>query len=223
MLDRGSLFEMGRGFGGSVVTALARLDGRPVGAVAFDPLVWGGGLTAEGSDKLARFVDLCQTFHLPLAMFVDQPGFVLGVAAERKGTIRHGVRAVAAVYQARVPAVHVVLRRVYGVGGAGLWQAQRLVLRYAWPSADWGSVPVEGGLEAAYRADLEAADDPEALHAEIALRLDAVRSPFRTAEAFGIEEIVDPRDTRPLLCRWVTDAYAALPPLLGPSQFGMRP
>jgi acetyl-CoA carboxylase carboxyltransferase component len=156
-------------------------------------------------------------------MLVDQPGFVLGVAAERKGTIRHGVRAVAAVYQATVPTAHVVIRRVYGVGGAGLWHAQGLVLRYAWPSADWGSVPIEGGLEAAYRADLEAAEDPQTLRTEIAARLDAVRSPFRTAETFGIEEIVDPRDTRPLLCRWVADAYSALPPLLGPSRFGMRP
>jgi len=223
VVDAGSLFEMGRRFGGSVVTALARLDGRPVGVVAFDPLVWGGGLTAEGSDKLTRFVDLCDTFHLPLVKLVDQTGFVLGVQAERKGTIRHGVRAVAAIHQASVPSVAVVIRRVYGVGGAGLWDGQGLNLRYAWPSADWGSLPLEGGIEAAYRADLEAADDPAAMLRDITERLDAVRSPFRTAEHFGIESIIDPRDTRAMLCRWAHDAYAVVPHLLGASARSMRP
>jgi len=223
VLDAGSIFELARDFGGSLVTALARLDGHPCGVIAFDSLVWGGGLTAEASDKLTRFIDLCQTFHLPLVKLVDQPGFVLGVAAERKGTIRHGVRAVSAVYQATVPAVAVVLRRVYGVGGAGLWNAGALNLRYAWPSADWGSVPIEGGLEAAYRAELEVADDPDAHHAEIAARLDAVRSPFRTAERFGIEEIIDPRDTRPLLCEWMRRIWPVLATQLGPSAHGMRP
>jgi len=223
VLDAGSVFEMGRRFGGSVITALARLDGLPVGVVAFDPSVWGGGLTAEGSDKLTRFVDLCDTFHLPLLKLVDQPGFVLGVQSERKGTIRRGVRAVAAIHQARVPSVAVVVRRVYGVGGAGLWDGQGLNLRYAWPSADWGSLPLEGGIEAAYRADLEAAVDRDALLAEITGRLDAVRSPFRTAEHFGIEAVIDPRETSPVLCRWVHDAYAVVPHLLGPSAREMRP
>jgi acetyl-CoA carboxylase carboxyltransferase component len=223
VFDAGSLFEMGRRFGGSVVCALARLDGLPVGVVGFDPLVWGGGMTAEGSDKLARFVDLCDTFHLPLVKLVDQPGFVLGVQSERKGTIRRGVRAVAAVHQASVPSVAVVIRRVYGVGGAGLWDGQGLNLRYAWPSADWGSLPLEGGVEAAYRADLEASEDPDALLADITARLDAVRSPFRTAEHFGIEAILDPRETRPVLCRWVHDAYAVVPHLLGPTARAMRP
>jgi len=223
VLDSGSVFEMGRRFGGSVITALARLDGLPVGVVAFDPLVWGGGLTAEGSDKLTRFVDLCDTFHLPLVKLVDQPGFVLGVQSERKGTIRRGVRAVAAIHQAAVPSVAVVVRRVYGVGGAGLWDGQGLNLRYAWPSADWGSLPLEGGIEAAYRADLDAAEDRAALLGDITTRLDAVRSPFRTAEHFGIEAIIDPRETRPVLCRWVHDAYGVVPHLLGPTARSMRP
>jgi acetyl-CoA carboxylase carboxyltransferase component len=223
VLDTGSVFETGRRFGGSVITALARLDGLPVGVVAFDPLVWGGGLTAEGSDKLTRFVDLCDTFHLPLVKLVDQPGFVLGVQSERKGTIRRGVRAVAAIHQATVPSVAVVVRRVYGVGGAGLWDGQGLNLRYAWPSADWGSLPLEGGIEAAYRADLDAAEDRAALLDDITTRLDAVRSPFRTAEHFGIEAIIDPRETRPVLCRWVHDAYGVVPHLLGPAARSMRP
>ena len=97
------------------------------------------------------------------------------------------------------------------------------VQRYAWPSADWGSLPIEGGIEAAYRRELEASDDPAALIEEIRERLDAVRSPFRTAERFGVEEIIDPRDTRPLLCEWVHDAYALLPAQLGRPAYGTRP
>ena len=223
VFDQGSLFELARHFGGSLITALGRLDGYPVAVLAGDPRVYGGGLTAAASDKLARFVDFAGTFHLPVVHLVDQPGFVVGVEAERAGTIRHGVRALAAVYQAEVPFVSVIVRRVFGVAGAGHGHAQRLNLRFAWPSGDWGSLPVEGGLEAAYRRDLEAAADPEALKAEIAARLDAVRSPFRTAEAFGVEKLIDPRDTRPLLVEWVADAYRLVVTQLGPSSRPARP
>jgi len=221
--DSASVFELGRYVGGATVTALARLDGRPVGALAPDPYVGGGGLTAEGADKLERFVDLCQTFHLPIVNFVDQPGLVIGREAERKGTIRRGVRAIAAIYQASVPMIEIIIRRVFGVGGAGMTNAHGLNLRYAWPSGDWGSLPVEGGVEVAFRRELEASDDPESLRQTILQRMEAVRSPFRTAEAFGVEEIIDPRDTRPLLCDWVHDAYALLPQQLGPSTHAMRP
>ena len=222
VLDADSIFETQR-YGGSVITALARLDGHPVGVVACDPFSAGGCMTAEGADALVRFADLCSTFHVPMVTFTDQPGLLIGTRSEQRATIRHGVRAISAVYQASVPAAEVILRRVFGVGGAGLVNRHRIVRRWAWPSADWGSLPVEGGIEAAYRADLEAADDPAALLADIRRRLDAVRSPFRTAEQFGIEEIIDPRETRPLLCEWVRDAYATLPAAPGRPSFGTRP
>jgi acetyl-CoA carboxylase carboxyltransferase component len=222
VLDRDSFFEIGRYFGRSQVTGLARLDGYPVGVLANDPYHYGGGLDAAGSEKLARFVDLCDTFHLPVVNFADQPGFVIGEAAERAGTIRKGMLALAAVYQASVPWATVVVRRVYGVAGAGHQNHARHNLRVAWPSADWGSLPIEGGLEAAYRRDLANAADPEALRAELSERLNAVRSPFRTAEAFNIEEIIDPRETRPLLCEWVALAYEVEALRLGPKARGMR-
>ncbi len=210
VLDRGSLFELGARHGRSIICALARLEGQPVGVIASDPKHYGGGLTGAASDKLVRFVDLCDTFRLPVANFVDQPGFVIGTDAERAGTMRRGTRAIFAIHQATVPWVSVLVRKAYGVAGASHGDHSRLNLRYAWPSGDWGSLPIAGGLEAAYRRELEAAEDPVAMRAEIEARLNAVRSPFRTAEGFGIEEIVDPRDTRPLLCAWAKRAYAIL-------------
>ena len=222
ILDAGSVLEIQR-YGGSIVTALARLDGHPVGVVACDPYIAGGCMTAEGADAVIRLADLCSTFHLPIVTFTDQPGLLIGSRAEQRATIRHGVRAISAVYQASVPGAEIIIRRVFGVGGAGLTNRHRVIRRWAWPSADWGSLPVEGGIEAAYRADLERSDDPAALLAEIRARLDSVRNPLRTAERFGIEEIIDPRESRPLLCDWVRDAYAVLPSQPGRPSFGTRP
>jgi len=225
VFDRGSVFELGARYGRSLVTALARLGGRPVGVLASDPNHYAGGLTGDASDKLARFVDQCDQFHLPVVNLVDQPGFVIGTHAERQNTIRRGARALYASYQATVPWVSVLVRKVYGVAGAGHGNHAALNLRYAWPSGEWGSLPLEGGIEAAYRRDLEAADDPAALRAEIQERLDAVRSPFRTAERFGVEEIIDPRDTRPLLCDWAERAHELVRHELpaGPKRRGPRP
>ncbi len=225
VFDRDSLFELGARYGRSLVTALARLDGRPVGVLCADPEHYAGGLTADASEKLTRFVDLCDQFRLPVVNFVDQPGFVIGTEAERRGTIRRGTRALTAVYQATVPWVSVLVRKVYGVAGAAHGHAGRLNLRYAWPSGDWGSLPIEGGIEAAYRRELEAAEDPVALRAEIEERLNAVRSPFRTAERFMVEDIIDPRDTRPLLCEWAARAHELVRQdvAAGPKSRGLRP
>src|SRR5262250_1891714 len=223
VLDRDSFFEIGGLYGRPLVTGLARLNGCPVGALAGAPMRGGGALDPAGSEKMTRFVDLCDTFHLPVVNFVDQPGFLIGVAAERAGTVRKGVRALSAIYQASVPWLTVIVRRVFGVAGAGHANVQALNLRYAWPSGDWGSLPLEGGIEAAYKRELEAAPDRAALHREIEARLNAVRSPFRTAEAFGIEEIIDPRDTRPLLTDWVALAYELESTRLGPKTRGLRP
>jgi len=223
VLDHDSFFEIGRHFGRPLVTGLARLDGYPIGIMACDPQQGGGVLDAPGSEKMTRFVDFCDTFHMPVVHFVDQPGFLIGTRAEREGTARYGARAMAAVYQATVPWVSVILRRVYGVAGAAHGNAQALNLRYAWPSGDWGSLPIEGGVMAAYRRDIEAAPDPDTRRLEIEEMLNAVRSPFLTAEAFGIEEIIDPRETRPLLCEWIATAYEKIPSELGPKRRGFRP
>jgi acetyl-CoA carboxylase carboxyltransferase component len=225
VMDRGSVFETGKAYGRPLMTALARLGGRPVGVMASDPEHYAGGLTGDASDKMARFVDMCDQFHLPVANFVDQPGFVIGTQSEKAGTIRRGGRAIAAVHQASVPWVSVIVRKAYGVAGAAHGDSSRLNLRYAWPSGEWGSLPIAGGLEAAYRRQLEEADDPDALRAEIQQRLDAVTSPFRSAERFSIEDIIDPRDTRPLLCEWAERAHELVRHELagGPKRRGLRP
>jgi acetyl-CoA carboxylase carboxyltransferase component len=225
VLDRGSVFELGEAFGRSTITCLGRLGGRPVGVLASDPEHYGGGVTADAAEKTARFVDMCDQFHLPVVNFVDVPGFVIGTQAERAGTIRRGARGLFSVVQASVPWVSILVRKVYGVAGAGHGDGSRLNLRFAWPSGNWGSLPLAGGLEAAYRRELEAAEDPAALRAAIAARLEAVTSPFRTAERFSVEEIIDPRDTRPILCDWAERAHELVLHELGngPKKRGPRP
>jgi len=222
--DRDSLFELSPHYGRSLVTDFARLNGYPVGMMANDPMHVGGALDAAASEKLMRFVDLCDTFHLPVVNLVDQPGFMVGTAAERQGTIRKGVRALCAIEESRVPWIAVIVRKCYGVAGGGHGRHGGLNLRYAWPSAEWGSLPVEGGVEAAYRREIEAAPDPDQKRRELEDKLNQLRSPFRTAEAFGVEEMIDPRDTRPLLCRFVEIAQELVRTELGPKwRFGMRP
>src|SRR3989441_4082863 len=223
VVDRGSFLEIGAKYGPSLVAGPGPPDRYSAGLMANRPLHSGGPLTADGSGKTTRKVDLCDTFHLPVVNFVDNPGFLIGTQAEKAGTIRKGGRALQAVYQASVPWITIIVRRVFGVAGAGHANVQALNLRYAWPSGDWGSLPLEGWIEAAYKRELEAAPDRAALLKEIEARLNVYRSPFRTAEAFNIEEIIDPRDTRPLLTDWIALAYDNEATRLGPKTRGMRP
>lgn len=223
IVDSDSFFEIGFYYGRPLVTGLARLNGYPVGVMANDPRHGGGAPNAAACDKMIRLVDICDTFHIPVVNFVDNPGFLIGSAAERAGTIRAGARALVAVYQATTPWISILIRRCYGVAGAGHGNAQSLNLRYAWPSGDWGSLPIEGGVQAAYKRDIESSPDPAARRREIEENLNQFRSPLRTAEAFGVEEIIDPRDTRPLLCEWIEGAYGMLPSELGPKTRAVRP
>jgi len=221
IFDKGSVFPYAQ-YGGSTFTALARLDGRPVGVIASDPMK-GATTTAEGAMAVTRLVDLCETFHLPLVSLTDQAGISIGSAAERQGTVRFGSRAIAAIYQAKGPQAELVLRRVFGVGGAGAVNRHRANRSWSWPSGAWGSLPQQGGIEAAFRAELARAPDREAAIARIARELEFIASPFRTAERFGVQDVVDPRESRPLLCDWVKDAYRLLPERLGRPSFGARP
>jgi len=221
LVDRGSFFEMGRNFGRPVITGLARLDGRPVGIMASDPFHYAGAWTADACQKVVRFCDLAETFHLPVVYLLDCPGFLIGLDAEKSAVIRHGVRAMAAMNQCTVPWCTVIVRNAFGVAGAVHKPAGRFTMRYAWLSAYWGSLPLEGGIEAAYRAEIEAATDPKAKLLEIETRLNKLRSPFRSAETFGVEEIIDPRDTRQLICEFARLSDTLRTP--GVARFGIRP
>jgi acetyl-CoA carboxylase carboxyltransferase component len=222
VFDRDSIFEIGRYNGRSIVTCFARLHGYPVGAMINDPYQLAGALDADASEKVIRFVDLCDSFHLPIVNMVDQPGVAIGLAAEKAGTIRKAMRALAAISQTQVPFVAVFIRRAFGVAGSGYGRQHDLNLRYAWPSGYWGSIPIEGGVAAAYRRELEAAEDPDARLEELEKHYQNLVSPFRTAERFGVTDIIDPRDTRPLLCDWVEMAYDVLPEQLGMVRRSMR-
>lgn len=200
LVDQGDFFEIGHHWGRSLVTGFARLDGWPVAIVANDPYIYGGGWTRAASEKVTRFIDLAETFRLPVVHLVDVPGFQIGIEAEQAATIRAGVRAMSAISQTTVPWCTVILRKCFGIAGAAHRPEGRFTMRYAWPSAQWGSLPVAGGLEAAYKKELEAAEDPIAERKLIAQRLADLSSPMLTAEKFGIEDIIDPRDTRRVLC-----------------------
>ncbi|MES2717608.1 MAG: carboxyl transferase domain-containing protein [Pseudomonadota bacterium] len=221
VVDQGSFFEMGANFGRSIIAGLARIDGHPVLLLASDPYHYGGSWGAETCQKVIRYVDMAETFHLPVVYLMDCPGFMIGLEAERSATIRMGVRAMAAMSQTSVPWCTVIVRNAFGVAGAAHKPFNRLSLRYAWLSAYWGSLPLEGGIEAAYRADIEAAEDPKAELLRIEARLNALRSPFRSAEKFWVEEIIDPRQTRKLLVDFVHLAEPLRTP--GKASFSMRP
>lgn len=215
VIDRDSGFEIRPRYGRAVITSLARLGGRPVGIVANDPKVYGGAMDAAAARKQIQFMELCDTFHLPIVFFVDVPGFMVGLKAEAEGTLREGMRAVYTAGQLSVPTLTLVIRKCYGMAGMATCNKRDIDLKIAWPSGEWGSLPLEGGVAAAFRREIEAAPDPRAREAEIEAELRAYASPFRSAEALAVEEIIDPRETRPMLCEYVALAEGRLRTGLG--------
>ncbi|MEM6707255.1 MAG: carboxyl transferase domain-containing protein [Pseudomonadota bacterium] len=221
VVDVDSWFEMGAGFGCSQVTGFARINGQPVGVLANDCAVYAGAMTAEAAQKYRRFVELCDTFHVPIVNFVDQPGFMIGPEAERAGTIRFGMAAVAAAAQATVPWASIQIHKGFGVATAAHFGPDAYVL--LWPSAESGALPVEGGVAVAYRREIAAAADPEAHRRAIEERLREHRTPFPRAESFAVHDLIDPRETRPQLCEWIDWIQPRLDALREPIRFMPRP
>lgn len=221
VFDRGSFFEMGKGYGRSQIVGLARLNGQPVGVWANDGRHLAGAMTADGAQKARRFMELCETFHLPIVTLIDEPGFMIGSQSEKQATIRHGAAAVLTAAMVNVPWASVMVRRSFGVAQAAHYGPDAYVL--AWPSAESGPLPVEGGVAVAFRREIAAAEDPDAKRRELEEMLAARQSPFPRAEAFAIHELIDPRETRPMLCRWIDRVQPLLPDLLGPAAFALRP
>jgi acetyl-CoA carboxylase carboxyltransferase component len=224
VFDRDSLFEIQPSYGKAVITTLARLNGKVVGVVASNPMAYGGAIDAKAARKQTHFIELCDTFHIPLVFLVDVPGFMVGRDAEAAGTLREGMRSVFVSLQATVPIATVVIRKCYGMAGMAATDKNGLGLKLAWPTAEWGSLPIEGGVAAAFRREIAAAEDPAAKEREIEQRLRLVASPFRTAEAFGVEDIIDPRETRSYLSRFIDTAQSSMKTTLGPKlKMGVRP
>lgn len=223
IVDRGSVFEIGPTFGRGVITSLTRIGGRVVGIVANNPM-HGSLVDVRAARKQTRFIDLCDTFHIPLIFLVDVPGVQIGVDAESESILREGMRCAVASMQATVPIITLVIRRCYGMAGMATRDRDGLDFKIAWPSAEWGSLPIEGGAAAAYKREIAAAADPTLRLREIENELIQLASPFRSAEAFAVEDVIDPRETRPYLAAFVETAQSRLATSLGlKPRYGVRP
>lgn len=214
VVDAGSFFEIAPRYGRARVTGLARIDGHPIGVMANDTRQRGGSTDVAAGAKIMRLLQLCDTFHLPVVSFADEPGFMVGLESEKQGIERAGARLVTLMCLTRMPWITFVVGRLFGVAGQCHHRPSGMFRRYCWPSARWGSMHIAGGASAAYRREIESAPDPEARRLEIEARLEALASPFRTAEATG-QDIVDPRDTRALLADFVVDAQRILQSQVG--------
>jgi acetyl-CoA carboxylase carboxyltransferase component len=227
MADKGSFFEIGPLWGTDQVTGFVRFNGYPMGVLASDSRhINGGALTADGCDKLRRHLDLCDLFHLPVLNLIDNPGFAVGIEHEVTGTIRKGGEWMVAFAQVSVPIFTVLMRRSFGVAGNNYATPRSAAsTRVAWPAADVGGIPPEGGIEAAYKRQLAEAADPAALRAEINARIESVRGPIGPLNRFEIEEMIDPRDTRRLVCEWLADTWRLVtqPSRLVPRALQFRP
>lgn len=226
VVDKDSAFEYAPYYGRSVVTILARIDGYPVAVISNDGRWYGGAQDVPGAEKMLKFIDLADTFHIPIVYMADVPGYMIGPDAEKTGPERKACRVHAAMHQSTVPWAAILVRRCFGVAGAGHSPYNHILLRYAWPSGRWGSLPIAGGALAEFRREIEAATDPEAKRREIEERLKKRQSPLRTAGEFGLmglEDVIDPRDTRPILAEFVRQAQEVTCTQLGLKFRGMRP
>ncbi len=226
VVDNGEFFEMRRHWASSIITGFARLDGYSVGIIGSDPMKLAGAMDGWAAEKYAHFVDLCDAFNLPVVIFLDMPGFMLGSHAERIATMRRGIRALIASAEAKVPKIEFNIRKAYGVAADAahsLGHPDGLNLRFGWPAGEWGGIPIEGGVAAAYRREIENAPDPEAHRAMIEERLLKLRSPFRAAYRGDVVDLIDPRETRRLACTFVKLAQPMLHKLAQREKRAVRP
>ena len=216
VLDHDSFFEITPFYGRSRMIGLGRVNGYPVGVMINNPKRRGGSMDVAAGTKVIRFLQLCDTFHLPMVYFADEPGFMVGPEQQSQGIVRAGAKMLCATLRTRMPWISIIIRQLYGVAGQCHDRPSGMFKRVAWPSGHWGSMHISGGVSAAYRRVIAESDDPQAKQAEIEAKLQNLSSPFKTAEAFNIEEIIDPRETRPMLCDFMEVAQSMLETQLGP-------
>ena len=200
VVDRSSFFEILPLFAPMMITGLARLNGHTIGIVANQPKVFAGAITAKAGQKYRHFIDLCNAYHVPLVFLVDTPGVMTGPESEREGSLKFGLAVAHSLAWADVPKFTVVIRKAFGYGGSamcGYLGGQTLTL--AWPSVDFASLPVDSAILAGHGAELAAADDPEALYKRLEEEYRLFSGVYPAAAAFNIDDVIDPRETRPRL------------------------
>jgi methylmalonyl-CoA decarboxylase subunit alpha len=202
IVDDGEWFDLKPRFARTIITCLARMGGRPVGIVANQPKHLAGILENDSADKAARFINLCDAYGIPLLFLQDVPGFMVGTKVERAGIIRHGAKMLYAVSRATVPKVTVVVRKAYGAGYYVMCgRAYEPDLIVAWPSAEISVMGPEGAVNIIFRKQIEAADDPDATRAEMIEGIRRTIDPYIAAGNAMVDDIIDPRETRPVVCR----------------------
>lgn len=212
LVDEGSRLELRRGFAPGIVTSLARVEGRPLGIVANDPTHLGGAIDSDGSDKTARFLQVCDAHGLPVLFACDTPGFMVGPGSEATAAVRHMSRLFVTGANLSVPCATVILRKAYGLGAqamaAGSFKAPEFVV--AWPTGELGGMGLEGAVRLGFRAELEAEPDPAArqrlLDEMVAAAYEHGKG-LNVAAQFEIDDVIDPADTR----RWITSALLSAP------------
>jgi acetyl/propionyl-CoA carboxylase alpha subunit/acetyl-CoA carboxylase carboxyltransferase component len=209
LADEDSVLELRRGFGVGVITALVRIEGRPMGLIANNPVHLGGAIDRDAADKAARFLQLCDAHGLPVVSLCDTPGFMVGPDAERTATVRHFSRLFVIGANLRVPFVTVVLRKGYGLGAqamaGGSFKAPLATV--AWPTGEIGGMGLEGAVRLGFRKELEAAEDPEALFEHMVAAAYEHGKALNAASVFELDDVIDPVDTR----RWITTAFGEAP------------
>jgi len=209
LCDEGSVLELRQGFAPGMLTALARVDGRALGVVANDPTHLGGAIDADGADKAARFMQLCDAFELPLLFLCDTPGFMVGPAAERTATVRHFARMFVTGANLTVPTGTIVLRKGYGLGAqamaGGSFKAPLFVV--GWPTSEFGGMGLEGAVRLGMRRELEAIEDEQERERVFGATVAAAYEHGRglNMAAYGeIDDVIDPADSR----RWIATLFA---------------
>ena len=202
IVDNGNFFEIKPDFAPNIITTLARMGGHTVGIIANQPMVMAGAIDYKAAAKYRHFVDLCSAYHVPLIFLTDVPGVMTGSQAEAEGTLRSGLACAYSLAFADVPIITVVIKKAFGyggsaMGGAGAGQAGV----FAWPTADFGSIPSAGGILAAYKKEIENAPDPDAKRKELERQFAETGGPYSAAANFNVDEVIDPRQTRPRIIR----------------------
>jgi acetyl-CoA carboxylase carboxyltransferase component len=202
IVDHGEYLDMKGQWAKTIITCFARMGGRPVGIVANQPRQLGGILDNDSADKAARFVNLCNAFAIPLVFLMDVPGFMVGTKVEQAGIIRHGAKMLHAVASATVPKITVVIRKAYGAGYYVMCgRAYEPDLIVAWPTAEISVMGPEGAVEIIMRKEIEQADDPDAKRRELVAAYREIIDVYIAAGNAMIDDVIDPRETRPVICR----------------------